>query len=48
MRYEELTSDSLFEESELQKLNENVENPQWSEPMELSDFLNKLGVSDEG
>lgn len=49
MQLTEITTEALFEDTDIEQLNEAVENPQWSAPVELEDFLSSLnGDNDAG
>lgn len=42
MKLADFASEKLFEESDVIQLEDGVENPKWSAPMDLSDFLEEV------
>lgn len=47
MKFADIATESLFEDEDLKQLEESVTNPNWSEPMDLNDFIADIKQVDD-
>jgi hypothetical protein len=42
MKFADIATENLFEDEDLKQLEESVANPNWSEPMNVNDFITRI------
>jgi hypothetical protein len=42
MKFADIATENLFEDEDLKQLEESVANPNWSEPMDVNDFITRI------